>query len=245
MRSSDFVVNLTEGIKWLSFPPMDAYPFVFHGFVIKNQKFPPDVKTKKIEKFLQKITSRKKALVSLFQMHQDECVIINSKDKIKRRYIGDAFLTDRDDILISVWAADCVPLFLVEEKRRVIGLVHAGWKGTILGIVHRTMERAKHQLGCEPRDLTVLFGPCIQSCCYQVSDDVAILFDEECVKQAQNGKVMLDLICANMKQLVSCGVKENKIFVTDRCTFCDEELFYSHRRERGNTGRMIGFMGLK
>ena len=245
MRSSDFAVKLTEGIRWLSFPPMDVFPFILHGLVVKNQDFPADVKTKDVESLLQKITSQKRILISLSQMHQDECVIITSEDKLKRRYTGDALLTVRDDIFVSVWLADCLPIFLVEEKRKAIGLIHAGWRGTLLGIVRRTLEKAKHQLGCEPGDFTILFGPCIQSCCYQVSDDVAILFDEKCVSRTKDGEVTLDLIRANMKQLVSCGVKESKIFVTGKCTFCDEELFYSYRREKENAGRMIGFMGLK
>ena len=245
MRSSEFVVNLNEDVKWLSFPPLDAYPFIIHGFFVKNQNFPPDRKTKEVEKFLHRITSRRRELISLSQMHQDECVIMTSRDKLKTRYKGDAVLTDRDDIYISVWVADCVPIFLVEEKRRVVGLVHAGWRGTLLGIVQRTLERAKDQLGCESRDFTVLFGPCIQSCCYQVSDNVAILFDDDCVNRAQNGKVTLDLTCANLKQLVNCGVKEDSIFVTGKCTCCEAELFHSYRREKEHAGKMIGFMGLK
>ncbi len=245
MRSSNFVVNSTRSIKWLSFPPLDTYPFILHGFIVKNQKNLLNAETKEVEKFLQKITSQKRILISLSQMHRDECEVITSKDKLKRRYKGDALLTDRNDIFISVWVADYLPIFLVEEKRRVIGLVHAGWRGTLLGIVQRTLEKAKHQLGCKPADFTALFGPCIRSCCYQVSDDVAILFDRKCTSRTQNSKVTLNLICANLKQLVSCGVKEDKIFVTGKCTFCDEELFYSYRREKEKAGRMIGFMGLK
>lgn len=245
MRSSDLVVRLIEGIKWLSFPPLEAYPFILHGFIIKNQIFPPDVKTKEAEKLLQKAFSQKRRLVSLSQIHQDGCVIITSKDKLKRRYKGDALLTDRDDIFISVWVADCLSIFLVEERRRVVGLVHAGWRGTLLGILRRTIEAAKGQFGCEGGDFTVLFGPCIGSCCYQISDDVAVLFDEECMNRAQNGKPGLNLICANLKQLMSCGVKRDRIFVTGKCTFCDEKLFHSYRREKENAGRMIGFMGLR
>jgi hypothetical protein len=239
------MVNLTCGIRWLSFPPLDTHPFILHGLVIKNQKVPSDVKTKEVENLLQKITSSKRMLVSLSQMHQDECVIITSKDKLKRRYKGDALLTDRKDIFISVWVADCLPIFLVEEKRRMIGLVHAGWRGTLLRIVQTTLEKAQHQLGCKPGDFTVLFGPCIQSCCYQVSDDVAILFDEKCVNRDKDGKVKLDLICANLKQLIGCGVKEDRIFTTKSCTCCDKKLFHSYRRERENAGRMIAFLGLK
>jgi YfiH family protein len=245
MRSSDFVVNLTGGIRWLSFPPLDAHPFILHGLVIKNQNIPSDVKTKEVENFLQKITSSKRMLVSVSQRHQDECVIITSKDKLKKGYKGDALLTDRKDIFISVCVADCLPIFLVEKKRRMVGLVHAGWRGTLLGIVQKTLEKAQHQLGCKPGDFTVLFGPCIQSCCYQVSDDVAILFAEECMSRSKHGRFMLDLIRANLKQLIGCGVKEDRIFATKSCTCCDKKLFHSYRRERENAGRMIAFLGLK
>jgi YfiH family protein len=245
MRSSDFVLHQTQGIKWLSFPALDAHSSIIHGFLLKNQSLLPDIKTKQVDEFLKGIDSRERKPVSLSQMHQDECVIVTSEDRLKRRYKGDALLTNRDDVLVCVEVADCLPIFLPEERKKTIGLVHAGWRGTLLGIARRSIQRAKRRLGCHPGQFTVLFGPCIGTCCYQVSEDAGILFDEECIRPCAEGGLMLDLIRANMKQLVDCGVKEDRIFVTDRCTCCDAELFCSYRREGEGVGKMIGFMGLR
>jgi YfiH family protein len=245
MRSSDLVLNFAEGLRWVSFPPLDASSSVLHGLLIKDQNIPPGIRTKEAEGFLHKIDSPERRLISLSQTHRDECVVVISGDQLKGRYEGDALLTNRDDIFISVGVADCVPIFLLEEKKRVVGLIHAGWRGTLLGIARRSIQRAKQQFGCDPHCFTAAFGPCIQKCCYQISKDVAILFDRECISQTKGRKATLDLICANVKQLVNCGVKEDRIFFTDRCTFCDAESFYSYRREGEGAGRMLGFMGLR
>lgn len=243
MPTSDFLVHSTNNIKWLSFPILDAYDFILHGFVIKNPNYPKEGNQNK--NFFTNITSTKRTLISPQQRHQDECVILTSKDKLKKRYKGDAFLINRNDVFLCVQVADCLPIFLVDEKRKVIGLIHAGWKGTLLRIAQRTVEKAKSQFGCRPRDFTVLLGPCIRSCCYQISEDVAILFDKKCMKRSPDGGFSLDLICANRQQLLNYGVKGERIFATRSCTCCEEELFHSYRREKENAGRMMAFLGLK
>lgn len=245
MRWSDFTINQTDQIRWLSFSALNAYDFILHGLVIKSQNPLLIQKQREIKRFLQTIASSKRSLISPYQMHQDECLILTSKDKPKRRYRGDAILTERHDVFISVNVADCVPIFLVNEKRKVIGLIHAGWKGTLLGIVKMTLKKAECELGCESEDFTILLGPCIQSCCYQVSEDVAVLLDKECIHRTKKGNPALDLICMLRKQFLSCEVKEERIFATDVCTCCDDDLFYSYRREKENAGRMIAFLGLK
>jgi YfiH family protein len=169
-------------------------------------------------------------------------VIINRGENLKGLYLGDAVLTNRDDVLIRVQVADCLPIFLVNETDKVIGVIHAGWRSTILGIVRRTLIRAQANLGCNPGDFTALLGPCIQACCYEVSDDLAILFDRECVKPAGNGNLALDLVCANVQQLADCGVKQDRIFEVGECTCCNTDLFFSYRREGKRTGRMVAFM---
>lgn len=243
MRSSEVVFHRTDGVNWLSFPPLEAYPFVLHGFIAKSENRSPRAEATEAEGILRKINPHRRRLVTLVQTHQDECVVITPEDILKRRYQGDAVLTKRDDILISVSVADCLPIFLVEEKRRVIGMVHAGWRGTLLGIARRSIKSAEHQLKCDPSNFTALFGPCIHSCCYQVSRHVGVLFGKECTSVGEDGGVMLDLVRANMKQLARCGVREEKMFVVDRCTCCDREQFSSYRREGENTAKMIGFMG--
>ncbi len=245
MRSTDSVIHDTGGVRWLSFPPLDAFPFFLHGFLIKNQAGPPASEGNKIERVLSEMASDKKTLVSLAQTHQSDCVVLTSRDEPKKNYRGDAILTDRNDVFLSVRVADCLPIFLVEERRKVIGLVHAGWRGTLLGITRKALGAARDELACSMSEFKVVLGPCIQGCCYDVSDGVAILFDRDCVRRAPNGKARLDLIAANLKQLVACGVEEDSIFVADRCTFCDADWFFSHRREGESTGRMVAFTGLK
>jgi len=245
MKPSDFVIRQSEGIRWLSFPPLDVFPFILHGLTVKGRNPASDNGKKATGKLLKKISRREARVVSLTQMHRDECVAITSRDQLQRRYSGDAVLTDRDDVFVSVAVADCLPIFMVNPKMKVIGMAHAGWRGTLLGIARRTMREAKDRFGCEPGDFTLLFGPCIRSCCYRVSDQVAILFDDECVSRRRNGALMLDLVHANLKQFAGCGVKEDKIFVIGGCTFCEKELFCSCRRDKENAGRMIGFLGLK
>ncbi len=244
MRSNDLVQRSVNHFRWLTFPVLEEYNFVVSGFMVKN-RVPFDGKALKPGIFFKNITRPARPVISLKQVHQDECVIITSRGKLKKRYRGDAILTNRKDILISIQVADCVPIFLVEEKRKVIGLIHAGWKGTLLGIARRTMEEARDRLDCKPANFTVVFGPCIRSCCYRVSDDISVLFDEKCTRRPVRSEVRLDLIRANMQQFLNCGVKEDRIFATANCTGCNAELFHSYRREKENAGRMTGFLGLK
>jgi YfiH family protein len=244
MRSSDFTVRTTQGFRWLTFPSLEKLDSVLHGFTIKSQPAAMDQNIK-LDHLIRKIIGVNRPVISLRQVHGDECVILTSKDKLKREYKGDAILTDRKDIFVSIQVADCVPIFLLEEKRKVVGLIHAGWKGTLLGIAKRTIETAQDQLGCKPGDFTVCFGPSIRSCCYRVSDDVAILFDSKKAHSLAKGGRTLDLVGINRKQLLESGVKDNRLFTAGGCTCCEEKLFYSYRREKEKTGRMAGFLGLK
>jgi YfiH family protein len=244
MRSSDVTVRTAQGLRWLTFPPLEKNNFIMHGFAIKSQ--PESINQKiRLDHLIRKITHVHRSIISLQQVHGDECVIITSKDKLKREYRGDAVLTDRKDVFISIQVADCVPILLLNKKRKVIGLIHAGWKGTLLGVAKRTLEMAKEHLGCQPRDFTVCFGPSIRSCCYRVSDDLAILFDHKNVSTSVKGDASLDLMGINRKQLLECGVKDNRMFAAGGCTCCQKKLFYSYRREKENAGRMVGFLGLK
>ena len=244
MKSSDFALRTDNNFRWLNFPVLDEYDFILHGFIIKSQAS-PGKKIPKPERFFEELIHPTRPVVSLQQVHQDGCIVISAKDKIKKRYEGDAILTDRKDLLISIQVADCVPIFLVEEKRKVIGLIHAGWKGTLLGIARNTLVMARSRLNCSPGKFTVMFGPSIRDCCYRVSDDVVILFDDKFSRRSARRGRRLDLIGINMQQLLSCGIKKDRMFTTGSCTVCDKELFHSYRREKEKAGRMIGFLGLK
>jgi YfiH family protein len=245
MKPSDFVIRQAEGVRWLSFPLLDGFPFIFHGLTVKGRNPGSGSGEKATGELLRRVSRHEATVVSLSQMHRDECLAITSRDQLRKRYSGDAVLTDRAGVVVSVAVADCLPIFLVNPKRKVIGMVHAGWRGTVLGIARRTIRKAKDRFGCQPGDFMLLLGPCIRSCCYRVSDQVAILFDRECVGRRRDGAPRLDLVCANLKQFAACGVKEDKIFVVGGCTYCERKLFHSYRRDKENAGRMIGYLGLR
>jgi YfiH family protein len=253
MRPIDFILNsaphgtTTSKLRWLSFSPLLSFDFISHGFIIKSkeQNPSPPVKKNTLKKFIKKISSEEKHIIVPQQVHGNECVIIRKRDELKRKYKGDAILTDRKDIFLSVSVADCLPIFLVEPKRKVVGLVHAGWRGTLLGIAKETIRKAKVEFGCKPEDFTLLFGPAIQKCCYEISEAMAILFDEDGLIRIPGEKPKLDLSKINLKQFLYCGVKGKKIFTINDCTFCNKDAFHSFRRDGDKAGRMIAFIGIK
>jgi YfiH family protein len=245
MRSSEWVLHRKDDMGWLSFPPLEEYVSLFHGFVVKNRGYTTYTKTGEIERFLHKLSSTERKLVSLSQNHGDECVILTSKDDLGIKQSGDALFTNRNDVFISVEVADCLPIYLWYAHKRVVGLVHAGWRGTLLGVSQKSIKRALQEFGGSPGDFTVLLGPCIRSCCYRVSAEVGILFPSECITTGEKGEFMLDLVEANMKQLRACGVEEKKMFVVDGCTFCNTDMFHSYRRDKEKAGKMVAFMGLR
>jgi YfiH family protein len=234
-------------LRWLSFSPLLNFDFISHGFIIKNKErnLSTQVKKNTLKKLIKNISSEEKHIIVPQQIHGNGCLTIKKKDELKRKYKGDAILTDRRDIFLTVSVADCLPIFLVEPKRKVVGLVHAGWRGTLLGIAKETIRKAKNEFGCKPEDFTLLFGPAIQKCCYEISEVTAILFDEDGLTRMAGEKPKLDLMKINLKQFLNCGVKRKKIFATNDCTFCNKDMFHSFRRDGDKAGRMIAFIGIK
>jgi len=253
MGPGDFTLNSdpntasTGKIRWLSFPPLQDFDFVSHGFIIKSkeQNLSAQVKKNSLKRLLEKIFAEEKHIIVPQQVHGNRCLTIRKGDELKKKYKGDAILTDRKDIFLAVSVADCLPVFLVEPKRKVVGLIHAGWRGTLLGIAKQAMREAKNEFGCSLEDFTLLFGPAIQRCCYEISDGIAILFDEDCLIRMPGENPKLDLIYANLKQFLNCGVKRKKIFATKDCTCCNKEIFHSFRRDGDEAGRMSAFLGIK
>jgi YfiH family protein len=247
MREEDFALNSKGKIRWLSFPSFQKFDFISHGFVIKSeeQHLSSPVKKSTTKRLIKKISSDEKQVIIPQQVHGNGCAIIKRGERLKRTYKADALLTNRKDVLLTVAVADCLPIFVVEPKRKVVGLIHAGWRGTLLGIAKETVRKAKSEFGCKSQDLTLLFGPAIQKCCYEISEAVAILFDDDCLMRSPRQKPKLDLIKANLKQFVNCGVKRRKILVTNDCTYCQKDMFHSFRREGDKAGRMIAFIGIR
>jgi hypothetical protein len=154
---------------------------------------------------------------------------------------ADAILTDRPEITLLMRFADCVPVLLVDPFHRAIGLIHAGWQGTVKRTAQAAVSAMQSQYGTRPQDLLAAIGPSIAAHHYEVGPEVMgqvrATFGERAgpLLPSNNGKVQFDLWAANRLVLEDAGVQ--RIEVAGLCTACDLENWYSHRAENGRTGR--------
>ena len=216
-------------------------------------------------------------LVSLRQIHSDVIHRIDGMqvDRTPEQPLaGDGMVTDTPGLLLGVQTADCLPVILVDKKRRAIGVFHAGWRGTVKRIVEKGVGEMRRHFKSDPRGLVAAIGPGVQACCYEVGEDVRTKFEAQFayaatlfreVKESDpvrekypllfltarapgHGelpvKLFLDLVEANRRQLLDAGVLAKNIEVVGPCTACHTELLFSYRAEKGVTGRMMAAAGI-
>jgi len=155
----------------------------------------------------------------------------------------DALITNKKNIPLAVFTADCLSLFLYDPKTSSIGLVHAGWRGSLKGVTAKAIVKMKERFRCKPSDLYIGLGPCIRSCCYQVGGEFAGLFPDDLFLRKR--RYYLDLVSINRKQLLGLGVKEANISDYRICTSCSNKKYFSFRKEGNSAGRMISVIMLK
>jgi YfiH family protein len=162
---------------------------------------------------------------------------------------ADAILTDNPRVTLFMRFADCVPIFLYDPLRRVVGLVHAGWQGTISQIARIAVERMAFEYGSDPKDILAAVGPSIGPDHYEIGPDVAekvsAVFSGEkpALLIKRQGKIYFDLWKTNQVILDRAGVKQ--VEVAGVCTGCHTEDWYSHRAELGKTGRFGALIALR
>jgi YfiH family protein len=164
------------------------------------------------------------------------------RDRVDREltFHSDAVVSDVPGSAFFITFADCVPLMYWDPVRQVIAAAHAGWRGTALGIAATTVHTMSRAFGTKPQDLRVAIGPSIGPCCYQVGGDVTNAFEasgEHPQLLGVGGAMHLDLWATNRLQLEESGVPVDAIDTLGLCTACRVDDFFSHRRERGRTGR--------
>ncbi len=182
-------------------------------------------------------------VINIRQVHGRRIVIAThrylEKEKIAQ---ADGIITNVLNLPVAVRTADCVSVFIFDPKKRAIGLVHAGWKGTKKQIVPNAITQMQKKFGSKKNDLKIIFGPSIRSCCYQVGEGFKKHFPGE-VTQRSSG-LYLDLPLVNKNQLAALGVPQKNIYDCALCTFCNHN-FFSYRREGERAGRMISLLMLR
>lgn len=155
----------------------------------------------------------------------------------------DAMVTGTPNVCLLVLQADCVPILFFDPKKRVIGAVHAGWRGTVQMVAQNTVRMLKGKFNCLPDDILVGIGPSISPCCYLVGQETILqiekAFDNKkgYINNSLGGKGYFNLWEANKMQLVQMGIPERNIEIAKVCTRCNHTIFFSYRHQRGETGR--------
>ncbi|MBN1938375.1 MAG: peptidoglycan editing factor PgeF [Candidatus Aminicenantes bacterium] len=186
--------------------------------------------------------------VLLDQIHSDLIHIIEKEPS--SRPSGDALMTRTPGLLLVIKTADCLPLLLWDRRLRLAAAVHAGWKGTCLRIVRKTVEAMRSRFGTDPADIVAAAGPCIGPACYEVGMDVREVFlsagfsELLFVPAGRPGKYFLDLPGANARELEEAGVAPPPPTLPSSCTHCDPNS-HSWRRDGDPTRRMFSFIGLQ
>jgi polyphenol oxidase len=227
--------------------------------------------------FLRKLGAVRKGrewpLVTLRQTHSD---LIHCVTEVPETGLtGDGLIAQTPGLLLAILTADCLPVIVVDAKRRAVGVFHAGWRGTVKRIVEKGVGEMRRWFGTRPRDLRAAIGPGVHSCCYSVGPEVRTQFESqfeygnELFREVEESdpvrekypllfltarapghselpkKIYLDLVEANRRQLIAAGVAAKNISASPLCTSCRTDLLFSHRAEKGVTGRMMAAAGIR
>jgi YfiH family protein len=216
---------------------------------------------------------RELPLITVRQVHSD---LIHSVSEIPQPALtGDGLITRTPGLLLAILTADCLPIILVDTKRRAVGVFHAGWRGTVKRIVEKGVGEMYRCFGTRPGDLKAAIGPGVHGCCYAVGREVRTQFESQfeygskLFREVEESdpvrekypllfltarapghselpkKIFLDLVEANRRQLMAAGVAAKNISASPLCTSCRTDLLFSYRAEKGVTGRMMAVAGIR
>lgn len=189
------------------------------------------------------------------QMHDIKIKMVSKEDKGSGATTTasackgmDGLITTEKGLLLTAFFADCIPLYFIDPEKEMIGIAHAGWKGTVGGIAQE-MVLAFKKHGSEIENILITIGPGISEQHYEVDRRVADAIDKKfqnkVLIEKKNNQFLLDLKALNREILLNCGVLRHNIDMTNYCTYRDKSLFFSYRRDQGKTGRMLGFIGFR
>lgn len=194
-------------------------------------------------------------LAACWQVHGREVLVAREREDPRfESERCDALATNLRGLLLGVKTADCVPVLLGDAKSGACAAVHAGWRGTLAGIVGRALVTLREEFGTEASDVRAALGPAALGCCYEVGPDVVEPFRakfedaDSLFKPTGEGRALVDLHEANRRQLIAAGVAPGRVHALPLCTMCRPDLFFSYRQDRklyGRTGRLMSVVGMR
>jgi YfiH family protein len=285
--ATNWTTRTSHNLKLLQVPAFSRLPWLIHAFStspggispLENEKVLNlgftewDTRANVLEnrRRLQTAAGAKDLpLITLKQFHSDVIHLFHTIPGEPCK--GDASITNRLGLLLSIQTADCVPILLVDAKKRAIAAIHAGWRGTLARIAAKTIGKMQMHFATDPRDLLAAIGPSIGPCCYEVGTEVATQFLSQFVDapdyfdefrtgdepnpiqwlnmmppghQPPPKGVLLDLRKANRSQLQAAGLHPQNIHTIDLCTACHPGLLFSYRKQGPASGRLMAIIALR
>jgi polyphenol oxidase len=249
--------NRVSQITVLSEPALSAIPGIVHGFSTRRAEHNaftlgplgsenPAVQINRA-RFQAAVGMIGWPLLKLKQFHSD--IVLDLRDTLaaSQPVNGDGGITALGGAALGIQTADCVPILIADQKARVVAAVHAGWRGTAGRIAEKAIKQIVGVYGVQAEDLITVIGPHNAVCCYEVGEEVVTAIDdpEAIVRKPEWAKPHLNQALANKNQLLKAGVPESQIVLSNLCTQCREDLFYSYRRDGARTGRLLSVIGIR
>lgn len=242
-------------------PGLEEIPDLVHGFSPRNYKIPgeskgdlllgrdgqPGSSSNHLGWFLRSLNIETDEVYLLKQIHSDRIYALEDPSATSAQVASveaDVIVTHLGGKPIAVLTADCIPIIVCDSRLHVVGVVHAGRRGTAENILFKTVAFFKDRYGSQPENIIVGMGPGIGGCCYEVDEPCIRPFKKNgprwkrFVKQIAENKYRLDLFQANVEDSLTAGVPPGNIFRSGQCTACETHRFFSYRKE-GETGRMM------
>ncbi len=267
-----FIQHAHGGVVFTAAAQLEAVPGLAHGFSTRlggvstgifeslnlapGRGDDPEHVRENFRRFCAAVGADVNAMVFTNQVHGDAVRVCTGADagvglSRVRDYEADGLITDVPGLALVAFSADCIPILLCDPVRRVIAAVHAGWRGTALGIAERAVEKMCAIYGCNAGDILAAVGPGIGRCCFETDEDVPNAMTAALGAAAlpylevrEGGKFHVDLKGINACRLERAGLAREHIAVSDHCTACLGELYWSHRVTRGQRGGMAALIGL-
>ncbi len=267
-------LNVHKGIPFLTYDVLSEIPFITHAFSTRlggvskgefstmnfafNRGDNPDDVMENYRRFCEAVGLDFDTLVASSQDHHTFVRKVTHENygvgitRPKDIQSVDALVTNEPDVTLVTYYADCTPLFFVDTSQKVIALAHGGWRGTVGRIAGKVIDMMKQDYGCQVENILCCIGPAISECCYEVDKSCYEQFagmENICIEKIAfptgDGKYRIDLLETNRQVILSCGVPEKNITVSDVCTKCNSELLWSHRATNGHRGTMCAFLCMR
>jgi len=273
MKNNFYKINALNGVEFYKNKLLEESKLVNHGFstkiggVSKNaySSLNLGINTDDLDLnvrnnfylFTEAIGTKLESLVLSDQVHSDKIHTVEYKDCGKGIIYNsdikgvDALITNKRNVALATFYADCTPILMLDTVKKVIASVHSGWRGTLLRISQKTVNKMVKEYDSDPKNIICVIGPSIKSCHFEVGkevfDEFKDVFGEEAILNSyfKNDKYYINTDALNVISLKKAGIVDENISVCPLCTYCNNNLFFSHRADKGKTGRMCAVIELK